>query len=86
MDRLVKDENYPVGDNSCDLVAAFLAAHWFNLPAFYEEVRRILAPGGTVALVAHSLPVLEFPWAPELTKTITACYQKVHISLLLLST
>jgi SAM-dependent methyltransferase len=32
-----------------DLVAVAQALHWLDLPAFYDEVRRVLAPGGLLA-------------------------------------
>jgi len=37
-------------DAHFDLVAAAQAAHWFDWPRFYPEVRRVLKPGGVVAL------------------------------------
>jgi SAM-dependent methyltransferase len=37
-------------DHSIDLVTAAQAAHWFDLPAFYAEVRRVLKPGGLLAI------------------------------------
>jgi SAM-dependent methyltransferase len=33
-----------------DLVAVAQAAHWFDLPAFYTEVDRVLKPGGVLAV------------------------------------
>jgi SAM-dependent methyltransferase len=38
-----------------DLVTAAQAAHWFDLPAFHAEVRRVLRPGGIVALWGYGL-------------------------------
>lgn len=35
---------------SVDLVTVAQAAHWFDLPAFHEEVRRVLKPGGVLAV------------------------------------
>lgn len=35
---------------SVALVTVAQAAHWFDLPAFYAEVERVLQPGGVVAL------------------------------------
>ncbi len=32
-----------------DLVTVAQALHWFDLPAFYAEVRRVLKPGGVIA-------------------------------------
>lgn len=37
-------------DHSCDLVTVAQAAHWFDLPAFYKEVRRVLRPRGVIAM------------------------------------
>lgn len=37
-------------DQSADLVIAAQAAHWFDLDRFYAEVRRVLRPGGVIAI------------------------------------
>lgn len=42
-------------DRACDLVTVAQAAHWFELPAFYAEVRRVLKPGGIIALWCYVL-------------------------------
>jgi SAM-dependent methyltransferase len=42
-------------DQSCDLVAVAQAAHWFDLPAFYTEVDRVLKPGGLLAIWGYGL-------------------------------
>jgi len=42
-------------DGSADLVTVAQAAHWFALDAFYEEVRRVLRPGGVVALITYGI-------------------------------
>lgn len=39
---------------SMDLVLVAQAAHWFDLPAFYAEVERVLRPGGVLALLTYS--------------------------------
>lgn len=38
---------------SCTLVTAAQAAHWFDLPAFYNEAYRVLVPGGCIALFGY---------------------------------
>lgn len=38
---------------SCDLVLAAQALHWFDLDAFYREVRRVLRPGGLLAATGY---------------------------------
>ena len=35
------------------MVAAAQAAHWFELRAFYAEVRRVAPPGSIIALVSY---------------------------------
>lgn len=37
-------------DGSVDLVTVATALHWFDLEAFYAEVRRVLKPGGLIAV------------------------------------
>jgi SAM-dependent methyltransferase len=43
-------ERLPVRAASVDLVAAAQAAHWFDHDRFHAECRRVLAPGGVVAV------------------------------------
>lgn len=52
-------EALPVADASAGLVTAAQAAHWFDLPAFYAEARRVLVPGGILALISYGAPRLE---------------------------
>lgn len=40
---------------AADLATAAQAAHWFDLPAYYREVRRVVRPGGVVALVSYGV-------------------------------
>ncbi len=42
-------------DSVVDLAIAAQAAHWFDLPAYYAEVRRVTRPGAIVALVTYGL-------------------------------
>lgn len=44
---------------SVDLVVAAQAAHWFDLPSFYDEVRRVGRPGAAVALVTYKVPSID---------------------------
>jgi ubiquinone/menaquinone biosynthesis C-methylase UbiE len=46
----------PLQGCSVDLVTAASALHWFDLPAFYREVRRVLKPHGCMA--AWAIPLV----------------------------
>ncbi len=52
-------EQLPLADGSADLVTAAQAAHWFDLPAFYAEARRIAANGAILALISYGVLRLE---------------------------
>ncbi len=43
-------ESIALPDASVDLLAAAQAAHWFDGPRFFAEARRVLRPGGVIAL------------------------------------
>ena len=40
---------------SVDLVTAAQALHWFDIDAFFREARRVLVPGGAIAVWCYSL-------------------------------
>jgi SAM-dependent methyltransferase len=43
-------EAVPFRSGAFDLIAVAQALHWLELPEFYAEARRLLAPGGAVAV------------------------------------
>jgi SAM-dependent methyltransferase len=43
-------EHVPLAAQLVDLVTVAQAVHWFDLEAFYAEVRRVLRPGGILAV------------------------------------
>ncbi|KAL4451233.1 hypothetical protein ABPG77_009305 [Micractinium sp. CCAP 211/92] len=53
--RPVEDTGLPSG--CADLAVVATALHWFDLPAAYREMRRILKPSGALAAWAYS------PWS-----------------------
>jgi SAM-dependent methyltransferase len=57
--RCAPAERLPLPDSCANLITAAQAAHWFDLPAFYREVRRIAAPGAILALVSYGVLKLE---------------------------
>ena len=40
---------------SVDVVTVAQAAHWLDLPAFYQEVRRVARPDAVLALIAYGV-------------------------------
>lgn len=57
--RVASAEASGLPDASADLVTVAQAAHWFDLDAFYAEVRRVLRPGGLIALWGYEKLRLE---------------------------
>ena len=47
-------ESSGLRDASVDLCTVAQALHWFNLEKFYAEVRRVLVPGGVLAVWTYS--------------------------------
>jgi SAM-dependent methyltransferase len=47
--------------HSVDLVNVAQALHWFDLDAFYTEVRRVLGPGGVIAVSSYGSAVIDSP-------------------------
>jgi len=52
--RVARAEQTGLDGGTVDLVSAAQAAHWFDLDGFYAEVRRVLAPGGAVAVYTYN--------------------------------
>ena len=71
--RVAQAEASGLPDGFCDLVTVAQAAHWFDLPRFYAEVRRVLKPGGLLALWGYEHLVLP----PELSAEINRFYHEV---------
>jgi SAM-dependent methyltransferase len=54
-------EHAPIHDASVDVVVVAQAAHWFDLPRFYMEVKRVSVAGGAVALITYAMTIVEEP-------------------------
>lgn len=54
--RVAPSEQSGIADASVDLVTVAQALHWFDLDAFYTEVKRVLKPGGILAAWCYNLP------------------------------
>jgi SAM-dependent methyltransferase len=53
--RCAPAEKSGLPGGAVDLATAAQAAHWFDLPAYYSEVRRVVRAGGTVALISYGV-------------------------------
>ena len=61
-----------IRDGTADLVTAAQAAHWFDLKVFYPEVRRVLRPGGVIAVWNYALCSI----APEIDAVVKHFYSE----------
>lgn len=52
--RIAPAEASRLPDASADLITVAQAMHWFELPRFYAEVRRVLKPGGVIAVWGYN--------------------------------
>jgi SAM-dependent methyltransferase len=70
--RLATAGRTDIESRSVDLVTVAQALHWFDLEAFYAEVRRVLKPSGVLAVWAYNL--LEI--APEIDAKLKEFYSE----------
>lgn len=52
--RVAPAEASGLADASIDLLTVAQAAHWFDLPAFFAEARRLLRHGGAIVLISYA--------------------------------
>jgi len=53
--RVVRGESSGLQPHSVDLVTVAQAVHWFDRPRFYAEVKRVLRPGGALAVWCYGV-------------------------------
>ena len=79
--RVATAEASGIESESVDLITVAQALHWFDIPAFFHEARRVLKPRGIIAVWSYNLltiepaidavinhlygPVLDAYWPPE---------------------
>jgi SAM-dependent methyltransferase len=66
-------EHLPLASGVADLLVAAQAAHWFDFERFYAEARRVLRPGGVIALWTYEKPHID----PAIDRAIDAFYSGV---------
>ncbi len=69
--RVAPAEASGLEDRSVDLVTVAQAVHWFDRPRFWAEARRVLHPGGVIAIWTYRL----FSITPELDAIVRRFYQ-----------
>jgi ubiquinone/menaquinone biosynthesis C-methylase UbiE len=57
--RVAPAETSGLADHSVGLVTVAQALHWFQLDRFYAEARRVLSPGGVLAVWAYGINEVE---------------------------
>lgn len=62
-----------LADGSVNLLTVAQAAHWFDRPAYYAEVRRVARPGAVVALWTYTLCAI----TPDLDAAVYRFYDEV---------
>jgi ubiquinone/menaquinone biosynthesis C-methylase UbiE len=66
-------EHVSLPDSSVDLVTVAVAIHWFDFDEFYREVKRVLTPGGILAVWTYSLTEI----SPEIDALIQQYYGEI---------
>jgi SAM-dependent methyltransferase len=66
-------ESVSLDSGSVDVVTVAVAVHWFDFERFYAQVRRVLKPGGVVAVWTYHLPVID----PEIDRLLHRYYGEV---------
>lgn len=59
--RVAPAENSGLDEGCVDLITVAQALHWFDLNKFYGEVRRVLKPGGLLAVWSYGVLHLDDP-------------------------
>jgi SAM-dependent methyltransferase len=71
--RCATAEQSSLENESVDLIMVAQAAHWFDLPKFYEEVQRVAKPQAIIALVTYNLMRI----SPQLDEIIDDFYENI---------
>jgi ubiquinone/menaquinone biosynthesis C-methylase UbiE len=66
--RVAPAEQSGLPDGSVGLLTVAQALHWFDFERFYAEVRRVLKPGGVLAVWAYGIAEVEGEAANRLTQ------------------
>lgn len=70
--RVGRAEDIPADDGTVDLVVVAQALHWFDLDRFFNQTRRVLRPGGVLAVWGYEL----FRTEPEIEDVLLRFYHQ----------
>jgi SAM-dependent methyltransferase len=63
---VAKAESSGLPQHSIDLVTVAQGLHWLDAQKFFAEVKRVLAPGGAIAIWGYGDPILDTPQLQEI--------------------
>jgi SAM-dependent methyltransferase len=66
-------EHVSLSASSVELITVAVAVHWFNFEEFYREVKRVLKPGGILAVWTYYLTEI----SPEIDQLIFKYYAEI---------
>jgi SAM-dependent methyltransferase len=69
--RVLSGNDFPHEDSSLALIISAQAAHWFDLPYFYNEVRRTLKTNGVLALFGYAFVQIHGRQSDKLNQILT---------------
>jgi len=77
-------EAIPLPDRHLHFISVAQAFHWFDMRAFRQECRRVLRPGGSVALIWNDRR-MDTPFLQEyeaFLQTYSSDYQRIHSNMI----
>jgi SAM-dependent methyltransferase len=69
--RVSRAEQLTADDGCADAIVVAQALHWFDTAAFFREVRRVLVPGGLLAVSCYQITKI----APEIDALVMKLYE-----------
>jgi SAM-dependent methyltransferase len=71
--RVARAEGSGLDQSSVDLITVSQALHWFDIDRFFEEVTRVLVPGGVFSAWSYALCVVE----PQIDAQVLELYLQI---------
>lgn len=71
--RIERAETCSLPDQSVDIATVANALHWYDWNLFYNEVNRVVKPGGILAVWSYALPVIH----PEIDQLVAYLHNDI---------